>query len=87
MGPVHISLGFYVFEVTKRIAATQKPLGQVRAMILEQLPNERYDQALLAFLKHWRAIWTARTNCTPQYIVPKCRQYQAPVTEDPYTFD
>ncbi len=87
-GPVRINLGYYVFEVTKIIPPVQKSLAQVRATIRGELPAERYQQALVGFLKRWRARWTARTDCSRGYVVQKCRQYGSPTEqEDLYTFD
>jgi parvulin-like peptidyl-prolyl isomerase len=89
-GPVKIYLGYYIFEVKRIIPATQKTLAQSAAAIRAQLPSELYNQALVSFIKHWRATWTARTDCQPGYVVAKCKQYKAPVgalPEDAYSLD
>jgi hypothetical protein len=91
-GPVKIYLGYYVFEVKGILPAQQKTLAQSEAAIRSQLPGERYEQALVAFIKRWRVIWTAKTSCEPGYVVPKCKQFKPSAElpqpiEDPYTLD
>jgi parvulin-like peptidyl-prolyl isomerase len=89
-GPVKISIGYYVFEVKGILPASQKTLAQSEAAIRQQLPGELYEQALVAYIKHWRATWRAKTDCLPGYVVPKCREYRLPVgapPEDPYSFN
>ena len=73
-GPVKIFLGYYIFEVRKIFPAQQKTLAQSRAAILQQLPSILYNEALARFIQHWRARWTAATDCLPGYVVAKCRQ-------------
>ncbi|MFI5091171.1 MAG: peptidyl-prolyl cis-trans isomerase [Terriglobales bacterium] len=91
-GPVHISLGYYVFEVKRVIPPVQRTLAQVQASIRPQLPMILYKQALLEFVKAWRERWRARTDCQAGYVVAKCRQSRASGAgalekEDPYTLD
>ena len=83
MGPVKISLGYYVFEVKGIKAARQLTLQEVQGSIRRQLPLELRQQALERFVKSWRAKWTARTSCSPSFVVAKCRQYKAPAGAPP----
>ncbi len=87
-GPVGISLGYYVFEVTRIHKAHQTPLSQVAAGISQQLPALLQSSALYSFLTRWKARWTARTTCQPGYVIWKCREFKGspPISEYPTSF-
>ena len=74
-GPVRISLGYYVFEVTRRIPAEQLSYAKVKAQIAQQLPEVLHAQTLKAFVAAFRKKWTARSDCRAGYVVEDCRQY------------
>jgi foldase protein PrsA len=85
-GPVRISLGYYVFEVTRVIPAHQQTLAQVKASIAQRLPELLRTHALRSFVAAFRKRWTARTDCRAGYVVENCRQYKGPrPVRDPYT--
>jgi hypothetical protein len=89
-GPVKIALGYYVFEVKRIRPARQRPLAEVVTSIEKQLPEQLRQRALVAFIRRWRAKWTARTDCSPGYVVLKCRQFRASgaaLPEDPNALD
>ncbi len=91
-GPVGISLGYYVFEVTRTYPPYHKTPMQVQAEIRTLLSSELYNQTLVAFIREWRARWRARTDCQAGYVVAKCRQFKASSAalaekEEPYTFN
>jgi PPIC-type PPIASE domain len=86
-GPVKIVLGYYVFEVKRIHPARQKTFAQVRNTIRQQLPELIYRQALATFIASWRQRWSARTDCTVGYVVPKCRQARAANSENPYSLE
>jgi hypothetical protein len=86
-GPVHIFLGYYVFEVKRIIPAVVKPLAQVQAAIRGELPKMSYKRAFAAFVKAWRLKWVARTDCLPGYVVINCSEFGPPEMEDPYTLN
>ncbi len=75
VGPVDTWFGYFVFQVTKIRFERLKPLAQVEAAIRRQLIGPRAERALAAFNKRWSATWTAATDCSPGYVVPKCRQF------------
>jgi len=78
---------YYLFEVKRIVPAKQRTLAQVQGSIRQQLTAERQRRTLTAFIRAWRQKWIARTNCSPGYVVQKCRQYRGPRTpEDPTTF-
>jgi hypothetical protein len=88
-GPVKISLGYYVFEVTRITRAHQQRLAQVEAAIKQQLPEQLHRQSLGRFVTAFRAKWTARTDCRAGFVVQDCRQFKATKAtppRDPYTF-
>jgi len=89
-GPIDTWFGYFVFDVTKVRFQLETPLAQVEASIRQQLARPLQERALAAFGKHWATTWTARTDCSPGYVVPKCRQFKGvPVEspEGPTTFD
>jgi foldase protein PrsA len=85
VGPVHIRLGYYVFEVTRAFPPHQRSLNEVRDSIAELLRRKTKAQTRARFVARWRAKWRALTICLPQYVVPKCAQYRGASSEDPYT--
>jgi parvulin-like peptidyl-prolyl isomerase len=90
-GPVGISLGYYVFRVTRTYPPHQYTFAEVQSRIRAELSNLLYKQELTSFITTWRRRWRPRTDCQPGYVVPKCRQFSSssskPEQEDPYTFN
>lgn len=87
--PVHITLGYYVFEVTHVHPPHVKPLAAVRAKIEREVPASLQQRALARFIAQWRKHWTAQTVCAPGFVVRRCRQYKvtaATPRDDEYTF-
>jgi hypothetical protein len=78
IGPVYTWAGDFVAEVARVVAEHEKPLAQVRASIRELLERPLQERALAAFESRWRATWAAHTNCSPEYVMPDCRQYNGP---------
>jgi foldase protein PrsA len=88
--PVHITLGYYVFEVTKIHPPRSKPLAAVSAKIKSEVPKKLQEHALAAFIARWRKHWSPQTVCAPGFIVRRCKQYElTPSTpkDDAYTFN
>jgi len=79
VGPVSTWFGYFVFEVTKIGLERERPFAEVQASIRRQLSRPQQEQALAAFSAQWRATWTARTDCSPGYVVPGCRQFKGPL--------
>jgi foldase protein PrsA len=69
--------GYFVFEVTHVTPRRQLPLARVRSGIASALMARDDDRALAAFVRHFRRKWTARTYCSPGYIVTGCREAKA----------
>ena len=76
-GPVKISLGYYVFEVIRRVPARQSTLAEVKPEIATQLHRLLRDRMLSRFVAAFRRKWTSRTNCLHGYVVKYCRQYRS----------
>ena len=90
--PIHINLGFYIFEVTRTYLAKPESLAQATPAIRKALPGGRYDTSLESFVAAWRTRWTARTSCSAGYVVYKCSQYKPapgspPPAADPFTLN
>jgi hypothetical protein len=80
--------GYYVFEVYKITPAHHTALAQIRASLMQRLPDTLYRRAIAVFVKTWRARWAARTNCHAGFVIPKCRHFKPTPgerTEDAYT--
>ena len=89
-GPVKINDDFYFFRVRKIVPGRYRPLSSVQAMIRLKGQTASQHRTLAAFVKAWRARWTAKTDCRAGYVVPKCRQYvpsPASPRENPYTLN
>jgi parvulin-like peptidyl-prolyl isomerase len=105
-GPVHVNLGpaydvrlphdiqdidgYYVFEVQSIKPAYEQSFAQVKASIAQELPLTLKRQAVAAFVAKWRRKWVARTDCSPGYVVRKCRQFKpvpGETPEDAYTIN
>jgi parvulin-like peptidyl-prolyl isomerase len=81
--PVHISLGWYVFEVTKVHASHVKPLSAVSRSIKAEVLPKLQQQALASFIANWRTQWSSRTVCAPGFIARRCRQYKVTASTPP----
>jgi foldase protein PrsA len=89
-GPIKTEIGYYVFEVKTIHPAHQQSLSAVAASIRQILPETLDQQELVDYIKHWRAKWTSKTDCSAGYVVAKCRQFKVSGTaapEDPYTLN
>jgi hypothetical protein len=75
-GPVEISLGFYVFEVTRRTPPHQKTLAEAKAEIATLLRQERRTRVFSHYVAAFRDRWQRRTNCHVGYVVRYCKQYR-----------
>jgi hypothetical protein len=70
------------FEVTHITPAHVQPLAQVQHSIETLLAGEQQRATLARFVAAWRARWTSRTDCSPGYVVQKCRQYKGPMAPE-----
>lgn len=89
-GPVKTVIGYFVFRLNKVHPAYQESLASVAGLLKASLPNVLAQQALVAYIKSWRAKWTARTSCSQAYVIAKCRQFKpvpGATPEDAYTLN
>lgn len=88
VGPLRLRSFWGFFEVTRVIPRAVKPLVRVRHAIQQQLAGEQQRSTLASFIGAWRRKWIARTDCSPGYVVQKCRQYRGHrAPEDPLAFN
>jgi hypothetical protein len=88
VGPLRLRSAWGFFEVTRVISRVVKPLARVKGTIERQLAGERQRRTLARFISAWRTKWIARTDCSPGYVVQKCRQYRGTkAPEDPLVFN
>jgi parvulin-like peptidyl-prolyl isomerase len=85
-GPVGISLGYYVFRVTRTYPPQEESPAQAEPAIRKVLPTALYREAFAAFVARWRHRWRAKTDCQPGFIVQKCRQF-SPSSSKPLEFE
>lgn len=84
-GPVKTPFGYYIFEVTKVLPASQQSFSKVESTIRQQLSAERQQKAISTFVKGFKNRWQARTECKSEYMVELCNGYKAPKTTTPST--
>jgi hypothetical protein len=88
-GPVHIELGFYVFEVLRIHPGHQQTLAQVQRVIKDRLlPEKLHHDALTSAVAAFRSKWKARSDCKAGYVVELCRQSDVALSQhgDVYVF-
>jgi hypothetical protein len=75
-----------VFVVRKKIPPRPQPLAKVRAEIVHRLTLDRERAISASFDQEYRKR-IARTNCSPGYHAPGCRQYAGALAsyEDPFS--
>jgi PPIC-type PPIASE domain len=77
-GPVQFNRLWVILVVRKVKPGHQKPLPTVGGEIARLLLARRKREALASFAADFRRRWTAKTNCKPGYVVPKCSEYRGP---------
>jgi hypothetical protein len=83
-GPIVVHPYHSLFEITRIVPLSYKPLAAVRGAIERKLTADQQQRILARFVQEWRSRWIVRTDCHPGYVVQKCRQYAGPrVAEDP----
>jgi hypothetical protein len=76
IGPVKQRVDYYLFEVKRIEPASVRALAEVSGAISSQLESDAHRRALTKFARAWSRTWTARTDCSPGYVVAQCRQYR-----------
>jgi hypothetical protein len=80
--PVKLGSVYLVFEVTRIVPGTLRPLARVQRAIVGKLRRERRRQTLARFITAWKTKWIAKTDCDPAYVVQKCRRYSGSRTPE-----
>jgi hypothetical protein len=75
-GPMSLSHQYAVFVVRAVRPASRRPLAQAEASIRRDVSAVRRTQLAGAFYASYRSRWTARTSCSPRFVVQGCRQYR-----------
>ncbi len=75
-GPLKDGPVYFLFKLTAIIPEQQQTLAEAQGTAEKDLVTEQHEQALLAFVKAWRATWVPRTSCLPGYVVWECREYR-----------
>jgi PPIC-type PPIASE domain len=88
VGPLPLNEEWCFFEVTRVTPRVVKRLARVQGTIEHQIVGEQRRRTLARVVSSWRKKWIAQTDCSPGYVVQKCRQYRGPRTpEDPLAFN
>lgn len=77
-GPVKTQFGYYLYRVTSVRKGNQQSMREATPTIERVLLSQNRQKAVDAFLKEFRARWTARTNCREGYVIAECRNAKAP---------
>lgn len=75
VGPIH-QVFYYLFRVLKVTPPHLRTLAQSEASIRATLVSRRKARLALEWRQRDERKWTARTDCSPGYVVAKCRQYR-----------
>jgi hypothetical protein len=74
--PTYVTNGWVLAAVEKLIPAGIQPLAVVRGDVLETLLAQHREQFLKRSAAAFVRKWTARTSCSPGYVVQKCSEYR-----------
>lgn len=77
-GPVKTQFGYYVFEVTKVVPASQQSLQQAQASIKQLLTTQKQQKAVQDFAKSFQKKWKAKTECRDGFVTSVCKGAPAP---------
>jgi hypothetical protein len=80
VGPLQDNGYYFLFEVTNIAPARLESLTEASPTIDSELAATRSTRFIAALTSRW----TARTSCSPGYVVQKCAQYRGPnASEEP----
>jgi foldase protein PrsA len=77
-GPVKGQFGYYVFEVLKKIPATQESLKQATPAIKQTLTQQKQASAAKAINSLVTSQWKSRTVCAKLWAMADCANYVKP---------
>ncbi|HEX5193592.1 MAG TPA: peptidyl-prolyl cis-trans isomerase [Solirubrobacteraceae bacterium] len=79
-GPVKGQFGYYVFEVSKKIPATQESLKQATPAIKQTLTQQKQTNAAKAVNSLVTSQWKSKTVCAKLWAMADCSNYVKPKT-------
>lgn len=79
-GPVKGQFGYYVFEVQKKIPATQESLKQATPAIKQTLTQSKETNAAKAVNSLVTSQWKSKTVCAKLWAMADCSNYVKPKT-------
>jgi foldase protein PrsA len=80
LGPVKTQFGYYVFQVTKVVPASQQSLDQARPTIKQLLAQQGQQKAITSFVKDFQKKWKDQTNCRKGFVIQLCKNAPKPKT-------
>jgi foldase protein PrsA len=78
VGPVKGQFGYYVVQVTKITAGTQKSLAASTSLIKQTLSSQAQSAAQSAVDNRAKKEWLKQTKCRSAYAMADCSGYKAP---------
>jgi hypothetical protein len=79
-GPVHISFGYYLFEVVGRIPGRPSTLAEATPEVERELHELLRERIFSRFATAFTRKWAPRTVCLPGDLARYCRQYRSAQT-------
>jgi foldase protein PrsA len=79
-GPVKGQFGYYVFEVSKKIPATQETLTQASPAVKKSLQQQKQTAAEKAVNTLVTSQWKSKTVCAKLWAMADCSNYVKPKT-------
>ena len=80
LGPVKGQFGYYVVEVTKITAGTQKSLAQEASVIKQTLVSQEQSNGQTLVDNAAKKLYLKQTKCRSAYAMADCAGYKAPKT-------
>jgi len=80
VGPVKSQFGYYVIDVTKITASTQRSLAVSTTLIKQTLTTQLQTSAQTKVQNEVKKAWLGKTTCRTVYAIADCTGYKAPKT-------
>ena len=76
-GPVHISWGYYLFEVVGKKPGRQRTLSEAKAEAAAQLRRLQHERITARFVAAFTKKWSAHTVCARSHVASFCRELRS----------
>jgi hypothetical protein len=80
--PAMFNGGWVLAVARKLIPAGIQPLTLVRGEVSKAVAAQHRERALRRFADAFARKWSARTSCSPAYVIQKCAQYRGTLTQE-----